>query len=104
MIVEEWAEAGNLWRLMAAAAGGMLTEQQLVSMVLEPLVRYGSLRPVYFVGWPWSQSQGVCGRDIISLMDGHWFPCLNHNPSPKSCMGGGYFRIPLRRLHPRPCL
>ena len=53
MIVEEWAEAGNLWRLMAAAAGGMLTEQQLVSMVLEPLVRYGSLRPIYFGGWPW---------------------------------------------------
>ena len=29
VFVEEWAEAGNLWELMAAAGGGKLTEQQV---------------------------------------------------------------------------
>lgn len=64
MIVEEWAGAGNLWMLMAAAAGGMLTEHQLVNMVLEPLVRYvgyGSLRWVA----PWGGHGPVAGVTLL---------------------------------------
>jgi hypothetical protein len=40
VMVEEWAGGGNLWRLIAASGGGRLSEQQLVQLVLEPLLRW----------------------------------------------------------------